>query len=277
MKTSRFSLLFAALALGASSAAIAANPFIAPPVPSQQEAGPSPYTFTLGATTYRETYTEHIGGSKVMQEQATMLGVQGSVARAFAHGGKAVLSGSFASGESDYTGSYQAGSYGDVRIGDLDRYAITAELEYKLGSRDWNDIVFGAGVGYRRLVDRLDQAGPSGYKRENDRVFLSFSMERQFAAGDWTFTPKAKYKHVVWGAQHADLYGGITMKQDKGYGTELALAISHKNAWHGLTVTPYLRTWDIKESKSVRVTPSAVAYEPRNKTKEIGVTLSMSF
>lgn len=276
MKQTRLSFLVAAIALGATSAAMA-NPFIAPPEPTKELKADSPYVFQLGTTNYRETYVERVDGEKLMQEEASMFGVQGSVTRAFRNGGQAKLSGSFATGDADYTGSYQGGNYGDVRIGNLDRYAATAELEYKYGSRDWNDIVFGTGVGFRRLVDRLDQAGPGGYKRENDRVYLSVSVERQFAAGEWLFTPQFKYKHLVWGVQRSDIEGGLKMKQDKGYGTELALAISHKNAWHGLTVTPYLRTWDIKDSETVRLSATTGVYEPRNKTKEIGVTLSLAF
>jgi len=276
MMKMRYSMLFAALALGASSAALA-NPFIAPPETADQVRGATPYSFELGATAYRETYKEFIGGSKVMKQEAEMMGVQAGVTRAFEHGGKLKLSGSFATGESDYTGSYQGGKYGDVTANNLDRYAITTDLEYKLVAPSFYDVEFGAGVGYRRLVDRLDQAGEGGYRRQNDRAYLSLSMERTFAAGNWTLTPKAKYKHVVWGQQKSDIYGGLKMKQDKGYGAELSLAISHKDAWNGLTVTPYVRTWDIKASKSVQLSPSVAAYEPRNKTKEIGINISLTF
>jgi len=161
-------------------------------------------------------------------------------------------------------------------VDDLDRYLLGAELEYKYAVRDWSNIVVGAGLGYRRLVDRLDQAGAGGYKRTNDRLFASLSLEREFAAGNWTITPQAKYKHLIWGVQQADLVGGVKMKQDKGYGTEFAIAISHRKAWNGMTVTPYLRTWDIEKSQTVRSGKYSM-YEPSNKTKEIGVAVSFVF
>lgn len=278
MKKTRYSLIaIAALAaLGASSAM--ANPFIAPAEPAESKIiWNQPTTYELGFTTYREKYTERVDGKKFMQEEANMWGVQGAVTHSFNHGGKLKLSGIFATGNADYTGAYQGGNYGDLRVGSLDRYMLTTELEYKLTSRDWNDITFGAGVGYRRLVDHLEQAGPGGYKRKNDRVYLTLGLEREFLAGDWSFTPQFKYKHLVWGSQHSDIMGGVAMKQDKGYGTELAVAITHKAAWNGLTVTPYLRTWDIKNSKFVQLTSTVGAYEPQNKTKEVGVTVSLRF
>lgn len=278
MKKTRYSLCLAAAIAALATSSAMANPFIAPPEPTESKlTGATPTSYELGFTTYREKYTEHVNGQKFMQETAPMWGVQGAVTHAFKHGGKLKLSGTFATGSADYTGSYMGGSYGDLRIGGLDRYMLTSELEYKLSSRDWNDITFGAGVGYRRLVDHLEQAGPGGYKRKNDRLYLTLSVEREFAAGDWSFTPQFKYKHLIRGVQHADIMGGVAMKQDDGYGTELAVAISHKGAWNGLTVTPYLRTWDIKDSKFVQLTSTGGAYEPQNKTKEIGVTVSMRF
>ncbi|KVP17188.1 hypothetical protein [Burkholderia ubonensis] len=266
--------LFALVALAAAGSAMASstNPFardIVEPV-----AVKSPYTFELGLTTHREVYKEYNpDGSKLMQEEAWMTGIKGGVTREFADiGGKVVLTGEFAMGRSDYTGSYWGGNYGDLHVNNLDRTLFEVTGMYKQSAPMWNGLSAGAGLGYRRLVDNLQQ-GPGGYKRTNDRVYLVVGLEQAFELKNWTITPGVQYKHILSGKQRSDLWGGITHKQD-GYGAEASIAFVHKGDKYNTVVTPYYRLWDIKDSN---VDYRTGTYEPRNKTKEFGVALTFQF
>ncbi|WP_157643979.1 hypothetical protein [Burkholderia ubonensis] len=266
--------LFALVALVAAGSAMAnsTNPFardIVEPV-----AVKSPYTFELGLTTHREVYKEYgQDGAKLMQEEAWMTGVKGGVTREFADiGGKLVLTGEFAMGKSDYTGSYMGGNYGELHINNLTRSLFEVTGMYKQTAPLWKGLTAGAGLGYRRLVDNL-QEGSGGYKRTNDRLYLILGLEQEFQMKQWTITPGVQYKHILMSKQKSDLLGGVTVRQNDGYGAEASIAFAHKGDKFNTVVTPYYRIWDIKDSN----VHSTGLYEPRNKTKEFGVSLTFQF
>lgn len=267
--------LFALVALAATGSAMAAstNPFsrdIQEPV-----AVKSPYTFELGLTTHREVYKEFAGGGKLMQEEAWMTGVKGGVTRDFADiGGKVVLTGEFALGRANYTGSYMGGNYGDLHMGGLNRSLIEVTGMYKQSAPLWNGLTAGAGLGYRRLVDNLQDGGPGGYKRTNDRLYLILGLEQAFQTKNWTITPGVQYKHILKSKQTSDLLGGVTVDQNRGYGAEATIAFAHKGEKFNTVITPYYRLWNVKDST---VDARTNLYEPRNKTKEYGVALTVQF
>lgn len=255
------------LALALSAAAVSAH--------AGDATSARDYRFELGPVFHTEKFDNYVNGQHFTRQKADMWGLKGSVSRGYGPG-VVKLTGEFAIGDSNYTGSYMGGQYGDLRIGGLDRYLLTSAIEYQWGGRDLNGFVVGAGLGQRRLVDRLDQAGAGGYRSVNDRVFVTLSAERPFGHGDWSFTPGVKVHKLVWGQQSYDYAGGIEVDQDNGYGAELALKVTHAKAWQGLTVTPFLRTWDVKTSKSVPFNGGEVT-SPANKTKEVGVEVAFVF
>ncbi|WP_198363784.1 hypothetical protein [Burkholderia ubonensis] len=267
--------LFALVALAATGSAMAAstNPFsrdISEPV-----AVKSPYTFELGLTTHREVYKEYVASGKLMQEEAWMTGVKGGVTRELADiGGKVVLTGEFAMGRADYTGSYQGGNYGELHLGGLNRNLIEVTGMYKQSAPKWNGLTVGAGLGYRRLVDNLQDGGPGGYKRTNERLYLILGLEQAFQFKTWSITPGVQYKHILKSKQTSDLYGGVTVDQHRGYGAEVSIAFSHKSEKYNTVITPYYRQWNVKDST---VDARTNLYEPRNRTKELGIALTVQF
>lgn len=267
--------LFAVAALLAAGSALAAstNPFSREVPQIIPEA--SPYTYELGVTTHREIYSEYLGdGSKLMQEEAWMTGVKGSVTRDFKDiGGKLVLTGELALGRANYTGSYMGGNYGDVQVSNINRNLVTVTGMYKHSAPLWNGLGVGAGLGYRRLVDNLQEAGSGGYKRTNDRLYLILGVEQAIQFKTWTVTPALQYKHILVSKQTSDVMGGITVSQHRGYGAEASVAFARKGDKYNTIITPYYRMWDIKDSS----VDSTGAYEPRNKTKEVGVSLTVQF
>lgn len=273
MKKSALALLSFALA-GSAFAAGTVNTSTSPlATPDIKEV--SPYTYELGMGTHRELYEEFDNSNgKLMQEEAQMIAIRGSVSRKIGDtGGTVILSGEYAFGDSNYTGAYWGGKYGDLKIKGLGRSAIETQLTYRHTSPMWNGVSAGVGLGYRRLVDNLQEAGPGGYKRVNDRYYLALSLEKEIAVDAWTITPSAQYKHILKSNQYSDLYGGINTAQKDGHGAEFAVAFATKGTDFTTVITPYYRLWDIKDSE---IHPMGV-YEPRNKTSEAGVAVSFKF
>jgi len=269
--------LFAIVALMAATSAMAVtsnNPFtrdIPPPAP----AVPSPYTFELGLTTHHETYREFgLDGSRLMQEEAWFAGVKGGVTRTIGDtGGSVVLTGEYSLGKSDYTGSYVGGSYGDLSVHNLDRSLLEVTAMYKQTAPLWNGLTAGLGIGYRRLVDNLDDAGEGGYKRTNDRLYLTVALEQSFKFQSWTVTPAVQYDHILMGRAKSDLLGGITVNQNNGWGAKGSILVTHKDRFN-TSIEPYFRYWDVKASN---VDAATGLYEPRNKTTEAGVNVTLHF
>lgn len=263
---------FAALATLAAGAAVAAPNAGDKPLemPTQNV---SPYTYSLGVTTHQETYTEYADSAKLMREEALMTGIKGSIERDVVRGlGKLRLTGEFAVGQADYIGSYLGGKYGDVKIQGLSRQLIEVTGQYRQDAPAWNGVALGLGLGYRRLVDNLQEAGPSGYKRINDRIYFSLGLDKTFDFNEWTVTPAVQYKHLLWGEHKSDLVGGITVSQNTGSGSELSVAFQHKGGRYPTTITPYYRTWHLKDSNV-----QSGFYEPENKTQELGVAVTFQF
>ncbi|MTD33017.1 hypothetical protein [Paludibacterium denitrificans] len=85
----------------------------------------------VGAEMYHENYHEEVDGSKFMQEEGWMYGVNGAATFHFSdeHGVK--LSGRYARGSSDYTGAYQGQPYGSLTSNGQDRYVYELRGVYQ--------------------------------------------------------------------------------------------------------------------------------------------------
>lgn len=264
MKKSYLSLALIAAALS-SGAAMAQS---AKPANPQ---GGSAYSYELSMTNHRETYEEFsaVDGSKVMRQTAPMIGLKATVARKLGDDGKVKATAQYSWGNSTYTGSYLGGSYGEVVAAGMDRQLFETTAVYTHAAPAWNGFGVKGGLGYRRLVDHLEDAGPGGYKRTNDRIYAIVGVEQAFQTARWTITPAAEYKHSLWSRQESDLLGGITHRQH-GNGGELSVAFAQKAAgpW-SVTIRPFYRVWNMDHSNV-----SQGFYEPKNKTSEFGVDLS---
>jgi hypothetical protein len=267
-------ILIAALAFAAAGSAMAAstNPLASPA--ADAPAAKTPYVYELGVSTHRELYEEFADGDKLMQEEAIMTTIRAGVSRAIGDtGGTVVLSGQFGFGKGDYTGSYMDGKYGDLRIPGLKRTLVDVSAMYKQTAESWAGLTAGAGIGYRRLVDNLQDGGPGGYKRINERTYLTASLERAIEFSTWTVTPGIQYKHILSSKQTSELYGGVTVDQPNGHGAEASIAFIRKSDGYRTVITPFFRIWDIKDSDVHKIG----LYEPRNKTKEAGIAVTYQF
>lgn len=267
MKKSYLSLALIAAAALSSGAAMAQS---AKPVNGTQA---SPYTFELGLTTHRETYEEFSAedGGKVMRQTAPMVGLKGSVSRALGADGKVKATAQYSWGNADYTGAYMGGQYGDLHLGGLSRQLFETTAVYTHSAPAWNGFGVKGGLGYRHLVDNLQDAGPSGYKRTNDRVYAIVGVEQVLQSAHWTITPAAEYKHSLWSRHESDLLGGVKHRQH-GNGGELSVAFAQKDGLTPMTIRPFYRVWNIDHSNV-----SQGFYEPKNETSELGIDVSWRF
>lgn len=232
---------------------------------------------SIGLSTYNERYEEFSSdGAKIVQEKAPMASFDLGAKIPLNDIARLDLTASWAKGTTTYTGSYWGGNYGDLVAEGWDRSKFEATALYKLSPAAWHGVTVGGGLGYRKLVDDLQDSGPGGYKRVNTLWYAALSAEAKFQVTPcWSLTPSVTVKKGLKSRQKsytADLLGqDITHKQDDVTGGELALAIQTANA-PSIVVTPFVRLWKVDASNIVMDT-----VEPDNKTREIGIALSLQF
>lgn len=247
-------------------------------------ADPIKTNFELGLETYQETYQEFVDGSKFMQEKATMVGVTSAVTARFADAHAIRVSARYAQGRSDYTGAYQGNSYGSLTSDGQGRNTTEVRATYQYhGALGGLPVMPSLGIGYRKLKDRLDESGPGGYRRENTLTFAALGLETTLPLGtSWTMTPKAGYNYVINGKQRSYIGNTLVNKQKSGHGFDVSADFGTKiNSQMDLSITPFFRYWRMADSESATVSFSdgsyMVGYEPHNKTKEVGINLTMTF
>jgi hypothetical protein len=234
----------------------------------------SSVTWELGTEYYRETYKEKMAGQPFMGEDTDMYGVVGVVRIPFAGRHAVSLSGRYATGKSTYTGSFQGMPYGSLVIEGQDRSKFSARALYKMTFPYVTPYV---GFGYRRLVDRLDEAGDGGYRRKSEYWHVMAGLESTIPVGQsgWSINPKIAYMHLLRGKQHSD---DKTNSQHSGHGAEVSAALNAPVS-KAITVSlmPYYRYWNIGESEWKTLPDGTNFMEPQNTTHEIGVRLSAKF
>lgn len=235
---------------------------------------PSMFHMRVGASSYLERYREYEDQTKLMQEEASMVGLQLEGRFQLASGNQVVLSGFLAGGDSTYTGAYWGGAYGDLKVSGLTRTVLDFNAVYKWQApARLNGLVFGGGLGYRTLDDRLDKAGEGGYRRKNQRIYGIFSVERPIELSDtWQVTPSFAYQQVLRGTQHSEIGEGITHDQNSGNGFVLSVPFVRKTDRGSAVISPFWREWNISGTN-----PTQDTYEPANKTSEIGVTFGWEY
>lgn len=252
MKKTIFALALASLSMGAFAAT-------------------NGYTVEVGTSLHQERYEEFADGEKLMQEKADMVGVKASISRQLTSVGAIKASLEYAHGDADYTGAYWGDAYGSLKVPGLSRHLFEVSGTYTHHFAEAAGIDVVGGLAYRRLQDNLQEAGAGGYERVNEMYYAIAGVERAFKVEGWTVKPGVHYKLPLHARQHSDLLGGVTVKQKHGYGTELFAQVTP--AGSTLTITPFYRHWSIKDSE---ISADGL-YEPRNKTREVGVAVSVRF
>ena len=248
-------------------------------------AGAAELSYSVGGGVYKETYREKdTDGSAFMKEEANMAALNGRLR--WAPGNKEhalTVSGEYARGNSDYTGAYQGQPYGSLTISNLSRSKVTLGFDYVITWPELAGVQTGAGVTYRRLTDRLDEAPAGGYKRVNELSVANFSLARAYQVGGVQATPRVGVNYLLNGRQYSYVLtngGKVRNKQDEGYGFYLEVDTTWNVQSGSITVTPYFRQMNIADSNKVVVTSGTQQYsilEPKNITRELGLNVQYNF
>jgi hypothetical protein len=267
-------LLLSAACL-ATGAAFAADPV-----------GHTGVSYELGLTHHDELYEEFDDdGSKFMQESASMYGVKAALRQDFAQRRALKAAMTYAEGEANYIGALQGGEYGELGLSGLSRELFETALVYEQGAWAergfWRGFVLHAGLGYRRLVDNLQDAGPSGYKRINERVYTILGVAYEFQLGEWGIAPTLDFRRSLWSEHVSELplVGGGTYRlvhEQEGTGGEASLMLVQKIGRYPLVIRPFYRWWEMDASNVVYIGNDGYI-EPRNTTSEVGLDISLRF
>ncbi len=205
------------------------------------------------------------------------------------------LEGRYAWGQIDYEADNGAA------IDDVDDWAT--ELRGILGKEyidpsSHTGIMIFSGFGYRYLNDdtssKTSTVGSTmyyGYQRESNYYYLplGFEVSNQPHNG-WSFMVRGEYDWFIYGLQKSHLSDGnpfISTKNDdiensqrKGFGLRGSLQIRKALIHANLIFEPFVRYWNIEDSKTVRAFVDG-AYgnyiEPHNNTIEAGFKLGVQF
>jgi len=148
------------------------------------------------------------------------------------------------------------------------------------------------GVGYRYLNDnssgRTSSTGAVGYKRESNYLYSPLGVSYDVPLrGRWRMGLSAEYDIFWKGTQKSHLedanpsFNRLSNDQTRGYGARGSVKFQRTGGWIDWAIEPYLRWWNIQNSKSANITTSGViigtGYEPRNETLEVGGNVSARF
>lgn len=220
-----------------------------------------------------------------MEEKGMMYGIAGS----YTYHNKVMvkLEGKFAYGQLDYDGAYWDGT--PLKISGIPDYLL--ELRWLLGY----DFAAGAvtitphlGIGYRYLQDNSQEKSAGGYERESNYIYIPLGMGAVTDLGSgWSLGANVEYDLFLWGRQISYLsdvdphYGEVENEQMKGYGVRGSISIAKKWEKIGFAIEPFIRYWNIKESREGYITyDGAIAgwgVEPDNNSTEIGCKLAVTF
>lgn len=232
----------------------------------------------IGTEIYRESYKEYINNKLFMREDASMFGLYTKAHIPFHTRHTVDLLARLAFGNSRYTGAAQNEEYGSIISSNQDRYVWEARGIYAFSlpfATNWSPLI---GIGYRKLVDRLDQIGDGGYKRVSQYLYASTGLKGNISLDLWQLEPHFFYHYLLYGKQQSK-QGGDTLehKQHRGHGIEFAGEFI-RPIWHkeSISVTPYYRYWHIAAS-DISYQFDMKTIEPKNKTHEIGLRFGYSF
>lgn len=143
------------------------------------------------------------------------------------------------------------------------------------------------GFGYRSLVDdssyMTTDKGYWGYERWIRYYYIPVGVAYHTELGQgWKFKATAEYDWFIRGKVKSYLgylpgYEDITNTQKKGYGLRASVDVSKKFDFGSISAKPYIKYWRIKDSEITYDSYGNGWIEPKNRSTEIGVALTINF
>ncbi|MBF0503815.1 MAG: hypothetical protein HQL14_01815 [Candidatus Omnitrophica bacterium] len=153
-----------------------------------------------------------------------------------------------------------------------------------------------AGVGYRylgdRTGDRISSTGYAGYDRRSQYLYVPAGAQVSIIpTSGWEIGLNGEYDALIRGWQTSYYsqvptgvpgiqYPNLTNIQNRGFGLRGSLDIIKKNDWINFLISPYIRYWNVKTSKTATASNQNAwvkGYEPANTSTEIGLKLGVEF
>ena len=128
----------------------------------------------------------------------------------------------------------------------------------------------------------------AGYEREANYIYTPIGIEFiiNFENG-WSLKEITEYDYFCWGKQKSHLsdvdpgFNDASNRQKKGFGLRGSIGLQKKCKIVDVEVGPFIRYWNIKESKTDILTyygiPIGYGVEPKNKSTEIGIMVAIKF
>jgi hypothetical protein len=198
------------------------------------------------------------------------------------------LEGKYAWGEWDYEGSTWAGTPSFVN--DIDFYQVETRgiIGYDFSPSATAVVTTYIGIGYRYLNDHMEKRVLGGYQRESTYFYSPLGVDAAIRVNDaWSWGVLAEYDLFWKGRQVShmgDVFPGLNIvanTQSKGYGLRGSLRLSYQGGRFGVAAEPYIRFWRINDSAVSPLIYKGLyvgdLVEPKNKSKEIGLKLSVIF
>ena len=132
------------------------------------------------------------------------------------------------------------------------------------------------GLGYRYLHnDSSDITG--GYLRQSNYFYLSVGFIFEYEYQQWLWQSEIEFNNLIQGIQYSGAYGGVTNKQDSGFGINGNILMGRNTGHVTWLIGPYIKYWNIKDSDHVSNAHVTGAHEPANNTLDIGLMLRFIF
>lgn len=245
-------------------------------VGSRQYVEPQKHIWELGTEISYINYEE----TDVMREKGLMYGVLGSYA--YHKNLMLKLEGRFSFGWVDYS-SPTSGTLNNIRDYMLEFRGLTGYDFPLLKATTFTPYI---GLGYRYLNDDSSQMitseGNWGYEREISYFYSPIGVEMITALNTgWSIGLILEYDHFWNGTvkSHVGYVTGYNIKnnQNEGYGCRGSVKFKKKGKGINYLIEPFVRYWDIKDSKITEDPLGILWMEPRNNSTEFGVKLGVEF
>ncbi|MDO8722670.1 MAG: hypothetical protein Q7J31_10670, partial [Syntrophales bacterium] len=143
------------------------------------------------------------------------------------------------------------------------------------------------GIGYRYLNDdmsgRYTSTNAFGYERESTYIYSPIGIEViTTLKNGWSVGAMLEYDYFWEGTQKSHLgwqpgYYDIENDQEKGYGLRGSVEFRKKGEKLDFLIEPFIRYWNIEDSK-ITTDPGGTSWkEPKNNSTEFGIKFAVKF
>lgn len=273
------------IALKMAAAAACALLVAAQPVLAQQQQG-----FTLGTELYEYDYREFVDGEVVVRDDGRFAGLNAGYTHVFR--GEWFLRGlvSVARGSVDYAS--EDGALRGIRQG-VARLQVEPGRDFILANGSTLSLF--TGLNARMLRDSsgglVTELGYLGFDRDIFYLYSPVGFELGFPLrGTTRLAVGARYNHLIDGDVESKLsridpeVSDLRFALREGSGWELQASAAFQVGTRArLSIGPYVRGWRIGQSREILIvnpddsSEGMVLFEPRNRTREAGIRMSVGF